>query len=147
MTTAFDAKMALVQLLRDSPALADLGSDDIWYGYLTGNSGQRPRELIWVGEITWDSTDGAAMGYMRQDETYHIMLTIESHVPGDDQIAANTRVSDRLATVTELLRDPRALGVPGIYECGMNPQLLGEGADPDGRGAMLIVSVRIRARF
>lgn len=145
MTTAFDAKTALVNLLTD--AFASDSTLDVWYGYLAGNSGQRPREVIWVGEITWDESDGAAIGFLRRDETYHIMLTVESHLPGDDQVAANERVAARLATVTELLRNPRALDVPGIYECGVIPQLLGEGADPDGRGAIFVSSVRIRARF
>lgn len=147
MTTAFDAKSALVSLLRTAPEYADLNPDDIWYGYLGGNAGQRPREVIWVGEIMWDDTDGSAIGFLRRDETYHIMLTVESHMPGDDQEAANARVSSRVATLVNLLRDPRALGVAGIYECGIVPQMLGEGADPDGRGAMFVVSVKIRARF
>ncbi len=144
MTTAFDAKTALVDLLRAAPALSEL---DVWYGYLGGNAGQRPREVVWVGEINWEDTDGAALGYMRRDETYEIMLTVESHMPGDDQHDANERVRTRMETVTELLRDPRALGVPGIYECAIIPQMLGEGADPGGRGAMLVIGVRIRARF
>lgn len=147
MTTAFAAKTAIVDLLRNAPELADLSPEDIWYGYLGGNAGQRPREVIWVGEVTWENTDGAALGYLRRDETYQIMMTIESHMPGDDQAAANERVSGRMATIVELLRDPRALGVPGIYECGIVPQMLGEGADPGGRGALYIVGVKIRARF
>lgn len=147
MTTAFDAKTALVDLLRNAPELADLGADDIWYGYLGGNAGQRPREVIWVGEVVWEDTDGAAIGFLRRDETYRIMLTVEAHVPGDDQPAANERVAGRVASIVELLRDPRALGVPGIYECGIVPQMLGEGADPGGRGAMYVVGVKIRARF
>jgi len=144
MTTAFAAKTALVDLLRNAPELADM---DIWYGYLGGNAGQRPREVIWVGEITWSDSDGAAIGYMRRDESYQMMMAVESHMPGDDQEAANQRVADRVATIVELLRDPRALGVPGIYECGIVPQMLGEGADPGGRGAMYVVGVQIRARF
>lgn len=142
MTTAFAAKTALVDIIRN--ALSDV---DVWYGYLGGNAGQRPREVIWVGEITWDTTDGAAVGFLRRDETYQIMMTFESHMPGDDQPMANERVSGRVATVTELLRDPRALNVPGIYECAIVPQMLGEGADPGGRGAMYVVGVKIRARF
>lgn len=147
MTTAFEAKSALVDLLRLSPELSDMSPDDIWFGYLGGNAGQRPREVIWVGEIIWDDTNGAALGFMRRDETYQIMMTVESHVPGDDQASANARVAGRVATIVELLRDPRALGVAGIYECGILPQMLGEGADPGGRGAVYVVAVRIRARF
>jgi hypothetical protein len=147
MTTAFDAKTALVGLLRAAPEFADLGDDGIWYGYLGGNAGQRPREVIWVGEITWDDANGDAVGFMRRNETYSILLTVESHMPGDDQETANNRVRDRVATLVEVLRDPRALGVPGITECGIIPQLLGEGADPGGRGAIYVVAVRIRARF
>jgi hypothetical protein len=103
--------------------------------------------VIWVGEITWDDANGDAIGFMRRNETYSILLTVESHMPGDDQETANNRVRDRVATLVEVLRDPRALGVPGITECGIIPQLLGEGADPGGRGAIYVVAVRIRARF
>jgi hypothetical protein len=147
MTTAFDAKTALVGLLQASPALADLMPDDVWYGYQSGNAGQRPREVVWVGEIVWDDSDGAALGFLRRNETYNIMMTVESHVPGDDQVTANGRVQTRFAAITTLLRDPRALGVPGITECGIVPQMLAEGADPTGRGAMYVTAVKIRARF
>lgn len=147
MTTAFDAKAAIVSILQNAPEFADLAPDSVWYGYLGGNAGQRPRECIWIGEITWDESDGAALGFMRRNETYQIMMTVESHMPGDDQAAANARVAGRYSTIVELLRDPRALGVPGIIECGIVPQLLGEGADPGGRGAMYVTAVKIRARF
>jgi hypothetical protein len=147
MTTAFAAKTALVGLLRNAPEFADLGDDGVWYGYLGGNAGQRPREVIWAGEIAWDEANGEAIGFMRRNETYNILLTVESHTPGDTQEDANGRVSARVATLVELLRDPRALGVPGIIECGIIPQMLGEGADPAGRGAIYVVAVRIKARF
>lgn len=147
MTTAFAAKAALVDLLRNAEELADLSPEDVWYGYLGGKAGQRPRECIWVGEITWDDANGAAIGFLRRDETYQIMMTVESHMPGDAQIDANNRVAGRVSTIVELLRDPRALGVAGIYECGIVPQMLGEGADPGGRGAMYVTAVKIRARF
>lgn len=143
MTTAFAAKAALVNIIKNAPEYAAI---DVQYGYLGGNSGQRPREVVWVGEITWDDANGAAIGFQRRDETYQIMMAVESHVPGDDQEAANTRVAGHVATLVELLRDPRALGVPGIIECGIVPQMLGEGADPGGRGAMYVIGVRIRAR-
>lgn len=147
MTTAFAAKTALVNLIRNAPEFADLGSENIWYGYLGGNAGQRPREVIWVGEIAWDDANGEAIGFLRRNETYSILLTVEAHMPGDDQETANGRVQTRVGTLVELLRDPRALGVPGITECGIVPQMLGEGADPGGRGAIYVVGVRIRARF
>lgn len=148
MTTAFAAKDALVDLLRDAPPLKEIADDDaIWYGYFGGESSQRPREVVWIGETTWEETSGAAIGFNRRDETYEIIMTIESHMPGDDQTAANHRVRDRMATIVELLRDPRSLGVAGVYEVGVIPQMLGEGSDPGGRGAILVTSVRIRARF
>ena len=146
MTTAFDAKKALVRVLGEASELADLADEgSIWFGYL-GVAGQRPREVIWVGEVTWEDEDGAALGFLRRDETYRIMLTVESHVPGDDQEMANDRVLARATAVEGILKDPRVLGVPGIYEVGIVPQLLGEGADPTGRGAIFVVAVRIRAR-
>lgn len=147
MSTAFDAKTALVSLLRTAPALSDIADDgSIWYGYI-GQAGNRPREVIWVGEITWEEETGAALGRLRRDEAYRITLTVESHFPGDDQEAANARVRDRVASIEETLRDPRALNVPGVYECGIVPQMLGEGSDPGGRGAIFVTFVRVRARI
>lgn len=146
MTTAFAAKTALVELIRNAPEFADLGDDGVWYGYLGGNSGQRPREVIWVGEVAWEDANGDAIGMLRRNETYSILLTVESHTPGDTQEEANARVADRVSTLVELLRDPRVLGVPGVIECGIVPQMLGEGADPDGRGAIYVTAVRIKAR-
>lgn len=145
MSTAFDAKTSLVNLLRAS--FPDLAADQaIWYGYV-GQAGNRPREVIWVGEITWEDEVGAALGAFRRDETYRITLTVESHFPGDDQETANARVRDRAGAVEELLKDPRALSVPGVYECGIIPQMLGEGSDPAGRGAIFVTFVRVRARI
>lgn len=146
-TTAFAAKRALVDKLAAVTEFADLqAAGAIWYGY-QGAAGQRPRECVWVGEITWTGEVGASLGNFRRDENYQIMLTVESHTPGDTQAEANERVHARLSIIEELLRDPRFLAVPGIYECGIIPQLLGEGTDPAGRGALFIVAVSIRARI
>ena len=108
-TTAFDAKTALYNMLvAQFTDLADEGA--VWYGY-QGQAGMRPRECVWVGEIAWDDENGAAVGMNRRDETYRIMLTVEAHVPGDDQAAANARVESRMQTIESLVRSVRALGV------------------------------------
>ncbi len=146
MTTAFDVKDALVAALKTAPGLTDLADDAIWYGY-EGGAGKRPRECVWVGEIGWEDDEGAAFGYSRKDETYKVMLTVESHFPGDDQVTANGRVKTRVAAIETLLRNPRSLGVPNVFECTVIPQMLGEGTDPDGRGAIFVLAVRVRARF
>lgn len=145
-TFAFDAKQALVDKIKaDTTNFGDLvTADAIWYGY-QGAAHERPREVVWIGEIEWDYEVGVGIGYQRRDEQFRIMITIESHVPGDTQEQANARVETRMQALEALLRNPRALGL-SIMEHELKPQLLGEGADSEGRGAILVLSLQVKAR-
>lgn len=139
-TTALDAKDALYDLL---DATFDF---DVWYGY-QGQSQEMPRELAWVGEIEWEYDRPESVGNMSRDEEYKILLTFEVHRPGDTQREANLRVEEMMQATQGLLRQRNPLGIPNVLSIGIEPRLLGEGQDADGRGAILVTSVRIRARI
>lgn len=141
-TTAFLAKDRLKALLDASP---DLTTVDRWYAY-EGAAQEMPRECVWLGEIEWEYEKPAQMGNLSRTEEYKILLTIEVHRPGDTQREANLRVEALMQTVEGLLRQRNPLGIPNTESIGIEPQLLGEGRDADGRGAILVTAVRVRVR-
>lgn len=145
-TTAFTAKANLVSLLRSR---IDSGEPfegvDIWYGY-QGQSMELPRELIWVGEIEWDFETPEALGNLSRDEQYRILLTVEVHNSGSTQEEANARVEQLFHEVELLLRQKNPLNIPNTISVGIDPQLLGEGQDTNGRGAILVSSVLVHVR-
>jgi hypothetical protein len=142
-TTAFDAKDGLISLLEG--ASFPSSTPDIWYGY-QGQNLEMPREVVWVGEIEWDDESPESLGNFKRDETYRILVTIEVHRPGDTQREANTRAKELLQTLEGLLRQANPLGIANPISVGIVPQLLGEGQDAEGRGAILVSSVRVVAR-
>jgi hypothetical protein len=142
-TTAFDAKDNLVTLIRGDSTFSQT---EVWYGY-QGQMENMPRDLVWVGEIEWDDEEPFALGAMKRDETYRILVTFESHWPGDNQQEANHRVRDKMQALETLLRQRNPLNLPNVMSTGIVPQLLGEGQDPEGRGALLVCSVRVQARI
>lgn len=145
-TTAFDVKQALVDKLRLLPALAEMAANgDIWYAY-QGRTSTTPRSFMWAGEIEWRSEEGASLGALKREEYYEIVLTIESHMMDATQEEANARVRTFMTVVEAMLRDPRWSGVPGVFETGLEPKMLGEGTDPNGRGAILVCTVCVKAR-
>jgi hypothetical protein len=145
-TTAFDAKTNLVALVEAAPAFADV---DVWYGYEGGPDTALPRKVLWVGEIEWESEEYPLSGPTRE-ETYRIAVTMESHNPGDTQQDANGNVKTMLQSFESLLRISQAnrnpLSLTGIVSTEVIPQLLGEGQDSDGRGAIVVVLVKVKAR-
>lgn len=142
-TTAFDAKDGLIALLDGASWPAS--KPEIWYGY-QGQNLDMPREVVWVGEIEWDSEEAEALGAFKRDETYRILVTIEVHRPGDTQREANLRAKELMQTIEGLLRSANPLGITNPISTGIVPQLLGEGQDAEGRGAILVTSVRVVAR-
>lgn len=146
-TTAFDAKAALVTLLNTAVDEDEsLAGVDIWYSY-QGVSMEMPREVVWLGEIDWLSETGDSLGALHRVEEYEIVLTVEVHRPGDTQEEANARIEILFQAVETLLRQRNPLGLPNIQSCGIKPKLLGEGRDADGRGAILVSKIRVRARI
>lgn len=141
-TLAFDSKLALYNLIRTAPAFVDCG---VYYGY-PPRTDEAERSLVWVGEIEWESEESVAMGNLRRDEIFRIVVTIEEHWPGDSQIDANARAETHLQALEALIRPKNALGISGPISVGLVPQLLGEGQDTQGRGALLVTVVRVHAR-
>lgn len=144
-TTAFAAKANLITLLRTLND--DVGFEDVetWYSY-QGAAMEMPREVIWLGEIDWVSETADALGAMSRVEEYLIILTIEVHRPGDTQEEANARIEELMTAVEGLLRARNPLSIPNTQSCGIEPKLLGEGRDADGRGAILVTNIRVRVR-
>ncbi len=148
-TKAFAVKQALFDKLSESPpAPAAENNDDatvpIWYGYQSTQN--RPREVIWIGEVRWSTEDPVSLGNLSRDETFEIVITIEVHIPGYTQKQANDRVEILMGHIEEVLRDPRWSGMP-LVNSGFRPQYLGEGADSNNsRGAVLVSLLRVTAR-
>lgn len=153
-TFAFDVKDALVTALRADATLAgiithpEIGGvvdEDISYGYGPWGPNGRPRLMIWVGEIEWDDEASVGLGMSRRDEMFRIMVTTESWVPGDTQIQANNRVQSMMKAIEALVRNPRWSGL-GIVHSELKPLMLGETLSDQGRAAVLIMSLHVRAR-
>jgi hypothetical protein len=148
-TRAFAVKRKLFEVLSaDPPAPAAENNDDesvpIWYGYKTTQN--RPREVIWIGEIRWSTEDPVSLGNLSRDETFEIVVTIEVHVPGYTQEQANDRAEILMGYLEEAVRDPRWSGL-ALNSSGLRPQYLGEGADSNNsRGAVLVTLLRVTAR-
>jgi len=146
-TTAFDAKAALVTLLNGAADPGEpLAGVDIWYSY-QGASMEMPREVVWLGEVDWIDETAVSLGAMKRVEEYEIVLTVEVHRPGDTQEEANARIKSMFQAVEALLRQRNPLGLPDIESCGIKPKIWGEGRDADGRGAILVSKIRVRARI
>lgn len=142
-TTAFAAKAGLIALLKGATWPTE--NPDIWYGY-QGQSTDMPREVVWVGEIEWDSEEAASLGNFAREEVYRILVTIEVHHAGATQEEANDRANELMQVIEQLLRQRNPLGITNPVSVGMVPHLLGEGQDAEGRGAILVTSVRVEAR-
>ena len=148
-TKAFDVKEALYDLLNSNlPVPAAENSDDetvpIWYGYEATQN--RPREVIWIGEIRWIEEGDASLGSLSREETFDIVVTVEVHIPGFTQKQANERVKVLMGYLEETVRHPGWSGIPNVRSPGLRPQYLGEGADAEGRGAVMVNLLRVTAR-
>ncbi len=145
ITTAFTAKDNLVALIKtlNDPKL-------VYYGH-PGQDVPDAHEWVWVGEIEWDSDEPIALGYTASpghNEIYRIIVTFESHVPDDTQLDANNRVKTKLYALQQAFRaSNNPLTLPNPISVRIEPQFLGEGQNQDaGRGAIMVVTVRVEAR-
>jgi hypothetical protein len=146
MTVAFDVKAALLAKTIADPAFADLVAvDAIWDSAYVGR--ERPRQLIWYGEITWDEDVPGALGNLMRAEQFNIRVGIEVHEGDETQTIANDKVEVLLNALYEMLRDPRALGLGNLLSVSAVPLALGEGVEPAGRAALLAAHIRVRARI
>lgn len=144
VTTAFDAKdnlETLVKSLQTDPG-------NVYYGH-PGSDVPDYSEWIWIGEIEWDSDEPESLGNRASNEVYRIILTVESHVPADTQREANARVKVKMHAVQNaLVANANPLSIPNVISTRLEPQFLGEGNNSagSGRGAILVLSVRVEAR-
>lgn len=147
-TLAFDLKEVFVNTLKaDSTLLAIEGmtAEAVTYGYGEFGAGQRPRLVVWAGEIEWDEEISKGLGASRRDEFFRMMITIESFFPNDSQLTANNRVKAVMQRIEAIVRNPRWSGLP-ITMSELKPQMLGEAPADDGRAAVLIMSLHVQAR-
>lgn len=150
-TTAFDMKKTLIAQAKVRPALQDLADDDsIWDSAYSGT--QRPRKLLWFGEITWALDQNVAFGRTppSREEEYNIRVGIE--VNDNDQIQADA--NDKVAVIMKDLEDMVghynlfASAAPGLVRIGIVPIGLGEGPGgaEGGRAAFMALQVNVTAR-
>jgi hypothetical protein len=146
ITTAFDAKDHLVTLIA---GLSEVESGSVYYGH-PGTTVPDFNEWIWVGEIEWDEGDDPqSLGGRHSVEIYRMFVTIESHVPDDNQYDANQRVKAKgQALQTALVASANPLSiVPNPTSTRLEPQFLGEGNNGTaGRGAIFVLSLRVEVR-
>lgn len=146
-TTAFAVKQALFDKIRSIPALADY-LDNIYYSF-TAQISERPRLAVHLGEIAWESVwddeFSPTIGANTREESYNILVLIESHGPGNDQAAANEEIRVIVQEIEAMLKNPRWSG-QDIVSSGFSPLSVAEGGDAEGRGAIMLARVRIKAR-
>lgn len=146
MTTAFDAKVNLFNLIKNDSTWANNG---VYYGH-PGETVPDFYEWTWIGEIEWDDTtlESMSSGY-KENEIYEMIVTFESHWPDDDQLAANNRVKTKLNKLQQLMKaSPNPLTISNPVSQTVKSRFLGEGKNADsGRGAIMVASVRVIARI
>lgn len=148
ITTAFDAKLNLYNLIKNNVAWAN---DGVYYGH-PGQTIPDFKEWTWVGEIEWDEDLPVALGRNPtpgHNEIYRIIVTFESHVDDDTQLDANNRVKAKLYALQQAFRaSPNPLSLSNPISTRIEPQFLGEGQNQNsGRGAIMVVTVRAEARI
>lgn len=154
MTSAFDAKTALVALLTDRMPTID-SEVEIGYGS-EWPSGQRPDKCVWCGEIQWHSTEYKTMGGSRagMNESYSIALIIENRTPDSTQSELNAWVQSMYSSIESWLRvgrdNPKPIDIPQPITVIPKPQVLAEGPgkpDGSGRSAAFVILVDCTVRI
>jgi hypothetical protein len=142
ITTAFQAKRNLVTLLRTLPNMLP-----VLYGH-PGSIVNDFDQWQWVGEIEWERDEPESLGNRSSNEVYRIIVTLESHVEDDDQEMANARLESRVYDIQNaLVANANPLSIDNPVSTRLEPQFLGEGNNANsGRGAILVLSVRVEAR-
>jgi hypothetical protein len=148
-TTAFEMKRKLIELARLRSSLAFLLQEDaIWDSSYSGT--QRPRQLLWFGEIVWSSDENVTFGRTPpgRDEEYNIRVGIEINDGDDVQADANAKAELIMQELQNMVGDYRIFGIAGLYRVGIVPIGLGEG--PGGaegsRASFLALQVNVTAR-
>lgn len=148
-TKAFAIKRALIAQSKLWPGFAELEAEDsIWDSAYSGT--QRPRQVLWFGEILWTSDRAVTFGkpLTSREEEFNIRVGIEINDYDTIQEDADTKAETLMQELEEMVSDYRIFGVEGIVTVGIVPIGLGEGpGNADGsRAAFLALQVNVRAR-
>ncbi len=151
-TTAFAMKRKLIEQAKLRPALVDLANDDaIWDSAYSGTD--RPRKLVWFGEILWAYDQNVAFGHTpaSREEEYNIRLGIEINDNDDSQEDANSKAELIMHDLEDMVGHYSlfADAAPrGIVKLGIVPIGLGEGPGgaEGGRAAFMALQVNVTAR-
>lgn len=151
-TTALAMKKALIAQAKLRPALAfleDQGS--IWDSAYSGT--QRPRQLLWFGEIVWAYDQNVAFGRTpaSREEQYNIRVGIEINDNDYTQSDANDKATLIMQDLEDMVGHYNlfsAAAPRGIVSMGIVPIGLGEGpGSADGvRAAFMALQVNVTAR-
>lgn len=148
-TTLFDAKDALFALLSANATLRAMSNPEcvVTYGF-GGRPDELPRLTVEIGEAVWDGEDEVALGAHKRDEHYSIAILIQVHNPGDTQKEANDRAKTVMQAIEIALRDERwSQPTVSLWSTAIIPQYQAEGADPEGRGTIVLLRLQIAARI
>lgn len=151
-TTAFEMKRQLIAQALTWPSFSDLASDSaIWDSAYSG--AQRPRQLLWFGEIVWAYDQNVAFGHTpaTREEEYNIRVGVEINDNDETQTEANEKAEAIMQEVEALVGDPRlfATAAPkGLVKIGVVPIGLGEGPGgaEGGRAAFMAFQINVTAR-
>lgn len=91
MTAIREARKYLYDTFTDSESLADT---DVLFGW---DDKPGPRSVI-VGGVTPDSTEWAAVGRQRRNETFSLLLQVEVRDPGHQNREESDTVADEICT-------------------------------------------------
>lgn len=146
---AFVIKKALIATAKTVPGFSSLNDEDsIWDSAYSG--AQRPRQLLWFGEILWVSDRAVAFGRTptTREEEFNIRVGIEVNDHDETQTDANDKAEAFLQTLELMVDDYRQFGVDGIVTMGIVPIGLGEGPGgaEGGRAAFMALQVNVRVR-
>lgn len=148
-TTAFAVKEALITQAKLRSAFAPLVAEDaIWDSAYSG--AQRPKQLLWFGEIIWSYDRNVAFGKLpnMREEEYNIRVGIEINDNDAIQKEANDKAEAIMQELELMMGDYRSFGVGGIVVIGVVPIGLGEGPGgaEGGRAAFMALQINVKAR-
>lgn len=151
-TTAFEMKRQLIAQAKLRPALLALNNDDAIWDSAYSNA-QRPRQLLWFGEIVWVSDQNATFGHIpaTREEEYNIRVGIEINDNDQTQAEADLKAEVLLQDIEEMVGDLRTFGTVaprGLVRLGVVPIGLGEGPGgaEGGRAAFMAFQINVTAR-
>lgn len=151
-TTAFAMKRALVAQAKLRPAFQPLTDDNaIWDSAYSGID--RPRQLLWFGEIVWVYDRNVVFGKnpSTREEEYNIRAAIEINDYDTSQDEADAKAEEYLQELEAMVGDyslfagaaPRGLIRIGIVPIGLGE---GPGGAEGGRAAFLALQINVTAR-